>query len=786
MSQLKRSKHLKISLEEIKKATKNLEVCIGKGGYGKVYKGELIIFGKPTPVAIKRLNEQRGQGLKEFLTEIQLLSGQKHPNLIHLYGYCDEEKEKIIVYEYAERGSLDKYLRCDNATHTLRWVQRLKVCVGAARGLDHLHNHVGKHQAIIHRDIKSANILIDKNWVAKVSDLGLSKLISLIGLNRSDVISHPCGTPGYCEPEYVNTKIVKKKSDVYSFGIVLFEVLCGRLCTIEDKDGFMLTCSLVKKYYEENRLDEIVDPSLKGEMSLISMNRLAAIAYRCLHDEREQRPTMGLVVKELEELLKLQDGFLNFDNEEIDQAIALPLAKEDERNVCSLVEDDTKSTVYLSLKEEEEDQKGVVDPPLSEEDHKGKKVIDDNSYLEEHDEELTKASDQLSLNIDSPLRNNYGSLSPRLPSFFPGVDNRICAGCNGIIGYGRFLNCMERTWHPECFRCHACNLPISDYEFSLSEKRPFHISCYKEHYHPKCEVCKNFIPTNVGGLIEYRAHPFWLQKYCPAHERDGTPRCCSCERMEPRDAKYFLLDDGRKLCLQCLESAIVDTDECQPLYLEIQDFYEGLNMKIRQQVQLLLVERQALNEAMEGEKHGHSHVPETRGLTLSGEQTISTIIKRPRIGVGRIITEPYKLVRKCETTAILILYSLPRLLTGSILVHEMMHAWLRLKGYSNLPPDVEEGICQVLAHMWLDSEIMAGASGTGVASSSSSAPTPASSKKGKWSEFEKQLGVLFKHQIESDTSATYGNGFREGNKAVLKYGLKRTLDHIRLTGRFPC
>ncbi|KAJ0704154.1 putative transcription factor interactor and regulator LIM family [Helianthus annuus] len=494
------------------------------------------------------------------------------------------------------------------------------------------------------------------------------------------------------------------------------------------------------------------------------------------------------------------DELLDFDNEEIDRAIALSLAEEDERNASSVVEDDTKSVCSSLKEEEEEDQHDEVTshseedqdddeiPSHSEEDHKGKKIIDDNSYLEE-DEELAKAI-QLSLNMDSPPRNNYGSLFPRLPHFFQGV-YRTCAGCNGRIGHGRFLSCMGGVWHPECFRCHACNLPISDYEFSMSENRPFHKSCYKEHHHPKCDVCKNFIPTNRGGLIEYRAHPFWLQKYCPAHEHDGTPRCCSCERMEPRDTRYLLLDDGRKLCLQCLDSAIMDTHECQPLYLEIQDFYEGLNMKIEQQVPMLLVERQALNEAMEGEKQGHHHLPETRGLCLSEEQTISTIIRRPRVGAGRIFdmfTEPYKLVRRCEVTAILVLYSLPRLLTGSILAHEMMHAWLRLKGYSNLPPDVEEGICQVLAHMWLDSEIMAGASGTAVASSSSSAPAPAlaSSKKGKRSQFEKQLGEFFKHQIESDTSAAYGDGFREGNKAVLKYGLRSTLDHIRLTGRFPC
>ncbi|KAF6167540.1 hypothetical protein GIB67_031741 [Kingdonia uniflora] len=176
---------------------------------------------------------------------------------------------------------------------------------------------------------------------------------------------------------------------------------------------------------------------------------------------------------------------------------------------------------------------------------------------------------------------------------------------------------------------------------------------------------KHFIPTNAGGLIEYRAHPFWNQKYCPSHEHDGTPRCCSCERMEPRDPQHISLDDGWKLCLECLDSAIMDTKECQPLYLDIQEFYEGLNMKIEQQVPLLLIERTTLNDAMEGEKNGHHHMPETRGLCLSEEQTVSTILKRQRIGRGNkimeMIAELYRLTRRCKVTAILILYGLPRL-----------------------------------------------------------------------------------------------------------------------------
>ncbi|RVW92353.1 Protein DA1-related 1 [Vitis vinifera] len=189
------------------------------------------------------------------------------------------------------------------------------------------------------------------------------------------------------------------------------------------------------------------------------------------------------------------------------------------------------------------------------------------------------------------------------------------------------------------------------------------------------------IPTNPAGLIEYRAHPFRVQKYCPSREHDRTPRCCSCERMEPRDTRYVALNEGRKLCLECLDSAIMDTNECQPLYLDIQEFYEGLNMKVQQQVPLLLVERQALNEAMEGEKSGHHHMLETRGLCLSEEQTVSTILRRPKIGTGKrvmnMITEPCKLTRRCDVTAVLILYGLPSSSTQQPLNADLLAFLLR-------------------------------------------------------------------------------------------------------------
>lgn len=280
--------------------------------------------------------------------------------------------------------------------------------------------------------------------------------------------------------------------------------------------------------------------------------------------------------------------------------------------------------------QENEDLDRAIALSLAEQDQKGKRVIDNESQLEE--DELLARAIQESLNIDSPPRygnghgNGHGNGNMYQPIQFPySTGFRICAGCNTEIGHGRFLSCMGAVWHPECFCCRACNQPISEYEFSMYGNYAYHKSCYKENHHPKCDVCKHFIPTNAAGLIEYRAHPFWVQKYCPSHEHDGTPRCCSCERMEPRDTAYVSLDDGRKLCLECLDSAIMDTNECQPLYLDIQEFYEGLNMRIEQQVPLLLVERQALNEAMEGEKTGYHHMPETRGLCLSEERTVSSV-----------------------------------------------------------------------------------------------------------------------------------------------------------------
>ncbi|XP_020086976.1 protein DA1-related 2 isoform X3 [Ananas comosus] len=473
-------------------------------------------------------------------------------------------------------------------------------------------------------------------------------------------------------------------------------------------------------------------------------------------DDAEQLPGMKICYgMDQSDQCFCQDDQSKAENEELDRAIALSLA-EDAKN-----------------------SKGAREtlPNLNEQNGQGN-----------IDEDLPKATRE---SLSMPPNNPYAPYNPYAPVQFLPRGYRVCGGCHCEIGYGHYLSCMGTFWHPQCFRCYACGHPIRETEFTLLGTDPYHKSCYKELHHPKCDVCHQFIPTNRSGLIEYRAHPFWGQKYCPSHEHDDTPRCCSCERMESRSLRYISLGDGRSLCLECLDSAVMDTGDCQPLYHSIRDYYEGMNMKLDQQIPMLLVERQALNEAMEGEKDGHHHMPETRGLCLSEEQTVSSIFKKPKIGANRILdmrTHPQKLIRKCEVTAILVLYGLPRLLTGSILAHELMHGWLRLKGYRNLSPEVEEGICQVLSYMWLESEVMPGSrsmpSSSTYASSSSSSSGPSLKKAGK-SDIEKKLGEFFMHQIANDTSSAYGEGFRAANAAVNKYGLRSTLDHIRITGHFP-
>ncbi|XP_062102620.1 probable receptor-like protein kinase At2g23200 [Humulus lupulus] len=291
---------LTISFSEIKSATKNFspKQQIGKGGFGIVYKGTLS---DGTQVAVKRSAPGSGQGLSEFQTEIMVLSKIRHQHLVSLIGYCEERSEMILVYEFMEKGSLTDHL-CNSDLPRLPWKQRLEICIGAARGLKYLHND--SPQVIIHRDVKSTNILLDQNLVAKVADFGLSKSGPP---EESHISTKVKGTFGYLDPEYFKSQQLSEKSDVYSFGVVLLEVLCARpvIDNLLPRDQINLA-EWAKHCKNKGVIEEIIDPSLKGQINPNSLNKFIETAEKCLQDEGADRPSMVDVIWDLEYALRYQ------------------------------------------------------------------------------------------------------------------------------------------------------------------------------------------------------------------------------------------------------------------------------------------------------------------------------------------------------------------------------------------------------------------------------------------------------------------------------------------------
>ncbi|CAJ1930656.1 unnamed protein product [Sphenostylis stenocarpa] len=302
------------SFVDLKAATRSFrsDALLGEGGFGKVYKGWLhektltpTKAGSGMVVAVKKLNSESLQGFREWQSEINFLGRISHPNLVKLLGYCCDDVEFLLVYEFMPRGSLENHLfRRNSSTEPLSWDTRLKIAIGAARGLAFLHTSEKK---IIYRDFKASNILLDEDYNAKISDFGLAKLGPSGG--DSHVSTRIMGTYGYAAPEYMATGHLYVKSDVYGFGVVLLEILTG-LRAFDRKRPFeqQNLIEWAKPSLSDKRmLKSIMDERMEGQYSTNAAMKAARLTLKCLESDPKKRPPMRDVLETLERIEVIKD-----------------------------------------------------------------------------------------------------------------------------------------------------------------------------------------------------------------------------------------------------------------------------------------------------------------------------------------------------------------------------------------------------------------------------------------------------------------------------------------------
>ncbi|XP_024024086.1 L-type lectin-domain containing receptor kinase IX.1-like [Morus notabilis] len=286
----------KFSYKELVKATKKFaeEGKLGEGGFGEVYKGYLSYLN--LTVAVKRVSKRSKQGRKEYMSEVKIISRLRHRNLVQLIGWCHEiSKEFLLVYEFLPNGSLDSHL-FGRKRSILSWEVRQKIVLGLASALLYLHEE--SEQCVLHRDIKSSNIMLDSDFNAKLGDFGLARLVDEATGPRTTALA---GTLGYMAPEYISTSKASKASDVYSFGVVALEIACGRKSiehNSEEEDRVSLV-AWVWDFYGSGRLFDVVDERLYMEFDVKQMECLLTVGLWCVHPDHNLRPSIKEVIHAL-------------------------------------------------------------------------------------------------------------------------------------------------------------------------------------------------------------------------------------------------------------------------------------------------------------------------------------------------------------------------------------------------------------------------------------------------------------------------------------------------------
>ncbi|XP_019427827.1 PREDICTED: probable serine/threonine-protein kinase PIX7 isoform X3 [Lupinus angustifolius] len=325
----------KFTFNGLKVATRNFrpESLLGEGGFGCVFKGWIeengtapVKPGTGLTVAVKTLNHNGNQGHKEWLAELNYLGDLLHPNLVKLIGFCIEDDQRLLVYEFMPRGSLENHLF--RRPLPLPWSIRMKIALGAAKGLAFLHEEAKR--PIIYRDFKTSNILLDAEYNAKLSDFGLAK--DGPEGEKTHVSTRVMGTYGYAAPEYVMTGHLTSKSDVYSFGVVLLEMLTGRRSIDKRRpNGEHNLVEWARPVLGNWRMFlRMIDPRLEGHFSVKGAQKAAQLAAQCLSRDPKARPVMSEVVQTLKPLPNLKDMAISsyhFQVARVDRTLSMPNRK---------------------------------------------------------------------------------------------------------------------------------------------------------------------------------------------------------------------------------------------------------------------------------------------------------------------------------------------------------------------------------------------------------------------------------------------------------------------------